>query len=274
LNFGPKVLLYEAVDAAPGSDKVMTDWNFLGPLFEPEPNTSFSEWSGNWGYNFEMAGYFPLQDKESEMHFITLGTEGGRGDHGDHWPLWLGGDITSNGSSPTLVPEMAGVLDYGEVYAVNTFPNKDGKRVLLAWTYEDDGGYGMTARGWQGSLLLPRHLSVDNIDNVVTDSSDDEMTPPSDHVATKNDSGTWKVKTLGIQPIPALEKLRTGAEYSFVEATTPKVGYQKIDTLETNHFEMQFQIDLKNEPDAKAGIAIRRSEDGLETTNIWYDQQT
>jgi beta-fructofuranosidase len=59
--------------------------------------SSFSDWSGNFGINFETACVARLNeqghamndvDGDAVMNFIGLGTEEGRnGSHQNHWPL-------------------------------------------------------------------------------------------------------------------------------------------------------------------------------------------
>ena len=62
---------------------------------------------------------------------------------------------------------MSGVLDWGKTYAFLGIPDPVCERRLLwCWVYEDDNGYGALAKGWQGSLGLPRVLSVKIIEGV------------------------------------------------------------------------------------------------------------
>jgi len=154
----------------------MTSWDYLDVMFQANGNESYSPFSGNYGFNFEMGGYRSLIDDDGEvLHVITYGTEGGRTDvygnatHGNHWPLFTAGSISSSG---VLSPTMSGVLDWGETYAYLGVDDPTcGRKLLWNWIYEDDNGYGMTAKGWQGSLGLVRVLSVKTIKGV-TDSAE------------------------------------------------------------------------------------------------------
>src|SRR5438045_5858869 len=122
-----------------------------------------------------MAGYQSVPTKTGKpLHVVTFGTEGGRsfpsgdGSHGNHWPLFAAGSIDPSGK---LAASMSGVLDWGETYAFLGIPDPVCERRLLwCWIYEDDNGYGALAKGWQGSLGLPRVLSVKTIEGV-TDSA-------------------------------------------------------------------------------------------------------
>ena len=167
---GGRFLLYRAQSSN------MTAWDYLGVMFQANGNESYSPFSGNYGFNFEMGGYRSLLDDDGKpLHVITFGTEGGRTDvygnatHGNHWPLFAAGSMSSSG---VLGVTMSGVLDWGETYAYLGVDDPTcGRRLLWNWIYEDDNGYGMTAKGWQGSLGLVRVLSVKTIKGV-TDSAD------------------------------------------------------------------------------------------------------
>jgi beta-fructofuranosidase len=78
--------------------------------------------------------------------------------------LFAAGSVTPEG---VLDVRMSGVLDWGEAYAYLGVEDPLGKRRLIwGWIYEDDNGYGAFAKGWQGSLGLPRVLSVKVIHGV------------------------------------------------------------------------------------------------------------
>ena len=193
---------------------------------------------------------------------------------------------------------MAGVLDCGEVHAANSFLDKENERVLLLWTCEDDNQCSMKARGWQGSLVLPRHLSVCTLENVTA--HEEDVTSPGDWIATKNtalstvttsihseepgnlrrhlhfeETETWTAKGLGITPIPDVTKLSHGATHHILQETTPNQGgHQKIANLDTNHCELKFTVDLEAtaaDSVLMAGFTLRGSADGTEESNMWCD---
>lgn len=244
---GPRVLLYR------GNDD-MTSWNYDGILFAPPQNSSYSAWSGNFGFNFEMSGYFSLGNRS----FITMGTEGARSDHGSHWPLWVSGSIQDR----KLQHDMVGVIDWGEVYAINTFKDAKNRRILWAWTYEDDNAYGMLARGWQGSLVLPRVMTVQTITDVVGTESD--LKQNSSWVANPTGS-TWTITTLGMELLPELARLRKGSRSSKWTNVSPR----NLTTTNSNAFEM-----IIKSTSPKMSISLRRSTDGKEHTDITYDSET
>jgi beta-fructofuranosidase len=136
---GGRILLYRA------SDTNLTSWDYLGILFSAPGNSIYSPFSGNYGFNFEMAGYQSIPSEHGLLHVVTFGSEGGRvlqdgkSSHGNHWPLFAAGSVTPEG---VLKVSMSGVLDWGEAYAHLGFEDPLHKRRLIwGWTYEDDNGY-------------------------------------------------------------------------------------------------------------------------------------
>ena len=88
---GPRLFLYR--QTIPND---VRQWTYLGPLVNVPAFSSFSEWSGNYGINFETACVARLDERGDAMNsfdkdainFIGFGTEEGRnGSHENHWPL-------------------------------------------------------------------------------------------------------------------------------------------------------------------------------------------
>jgi hypothetical protein len=69
--------------------------------------------------------------------------------------------------------------------------------LLWNWIYEDDNGYGMLAKGWQGSLGLPRVLSVKTISGV-TDSRD-RAAQKGNWDAVEQSDGTFTIRVLSFK---------------------------------------------------------------------------
>ena len=74
---GPRIPLY----SAPASN--LTDWKFLGALWEPTANSSLGvpDVTGSYGYNFEVSGLFNLPVASAggkPAWFVTMGAEGGQ----------------------------------------------------------------------------------------------------------------------------------------------------------------------------------------------------
>lgn len=67
---GPRVPLW----SAPATD--LTNWTFLGALWEPADNSSLGNVlaTGSNGFNFEVSGFFSLADEYDHVHyFATMG---------------------------------------------------------------------------------------------------------------------------------------------------------------------------------------------------------
>jgi beta-fructofuranosidase len=88
---GPRLLLYR--QTIPND---VRQWAYLSPLVSVPALSTFSEWSGNYGINFETACVVKLDEKgdatnsvdKGAVNFIGFGTEEGRnGSHENHWPL-------------------------------------------------------------------------------------------------------------------------------------------------------------------------------------------
>ena len=105
-NGGPRLFLYRQT-----YQNNVLDWTYLGPVVAPSATSAFSEWSGNFGTNFETSGitrlneYGMAYDDGSDpraLNIVGLGTEQGRnGSHENHWPLcksrspfWVHGHVS------------------------------------------------------------------------------------------------------------------------------------------------------------------------------------
>ena len=111
-EIGPRIPLYQA----PASN--LTNWTFLGALWEPEKNTTLGklEETGSYGFNFELSNFFSFGDR----YFVSMGAEGGNVSfHQNKWSLWNEGTVSvrPNGSI-AFDPVSGGACDYGLLYAV------------------------------------------------------------------------------------------------------------------------------------------------------------
>jgi beta-fructofuranosidase len=91
----PRLMLYR--QTSPNDLLQNLHWTYLGPLLSPSGLSSFSEWNGNFGINFETSAVTRLNEHgmayddgndPRALNIIGLGTEQGRnGTHENHWPL-------------------------------------------------------------------------------------------------------------------------------------------------------------------------------------------
>lgn len=264
---GPRIPLYRA----PASD--ITNWTFLGGLFEVDGNFSFGgdeHVTGNHGFNYEMASLFAMPEKEEnggdaqKNHWvITAGAEGppSAGHPLTHWSIWMFGEIArrENGSAEYTITA-AGVLDWANSYALNQFydPVRD-RRLIWGWIDEDLNKTGIKAQGFQGSFGLPRELYT------LVDT--DVMAPimgvsnETDALWTDNGDGTYTVKTLGQRPAPdvvsGIQGNSTGTMMDDMQVTDTAMMLQGVNS---DHFHIDFSV--PNVPaDGSFSILLRASPD-------------
>ena len=197
---GPRIPLW----SAPAND--LTDWTFLGALWEPEANSSFGPVlsTRTYAFNFEVSGFFSLPDSKGKPHFfVNMGAEGGNLTYAEssHAALWNEGTISrrENGSAE-FTPVAAGLGDWGLSYALTSFNDtKNNRRVQWAWAPEDlvgdSGLFSATQQGFQGAITIPRHLFVHEVEWVVND--DGVLMENGNSVQTELADGTYLAQTLG-----------------------------------------------------------------------------
>lgn len=217
-NVGPSQFLYRQTDPD------FQYWEYLGEWWREGVNTTWGDgiWAGGWGFNFEVANVFSLNDEgydpEGEI-FTTIGTEGSsmpikRRVSSIHDMLWISGQISNNGSVK-FTPTMAGVLDWGaSAYAaagkIVTADSQASKKsgaperfITYIWLtgdeYELVEGFPTRQQNWTGTLLLPRELHTLLLPNVV---DNDLVREPSSswrvEKKSSSKSRTVELKTLGI----------------------------------------------------------------------------
>lgn len=262
---GPRMPLW----TAPASD--LTQWTFLGALWEPVANTSVGPVlsTGSYAYNFEVSGFFPLKDRAGNDHwYVNMGTEGGNVSfHSSaQWALWNEGHVVrrENGSAE-FVPLTGGAGDWGLGYALTSFNDtKNNRRVQYAWLKEDyigDGGlFSVSQQGFQGALSLPRELFVHEVDDVTNTT---ELTEAKTAIV---ENGT--ARTLGVRPLAdVVEGLRNGSTYHAYAAKTYNAS-TILSKIATAHTEIKTTVKNATGP---VGLTIAASIDGEEYTNIIYE---
>lgn len=279
---GPHLLLYRQASTD------FTKWVYLGQIFQHEGNYSWSEWSGNWGWNFEVSTVLRLgtegdQPGAGGRDFICMGTEGGRPDGwANHWPLWVRGNYSD---AVQMVPEYAGVVDWGETYAFMSFPaprkggkdlkNQPSRQILFGWTYEDDNGYGVLAKGWQGAFTLPRDMFVKQW--TVRDSRADEKGSWG-VVGRSSSANTATLETLGTRPAEEVDALMNKSKNKWSEKSWAYKGSGNGSWAalskqpKSRYYALSATLTFNSSAtDAQAGFTIYRSPDGSEETHIYYD---
>lgn len=120
------------------------DWTYLGPLVEPR---AISErparpWTGDWGTNWECGGFFQI----GQRSYLFIAPQGHYFEPLEpirpeaapapkKWQLWASGHLQAShqgiGAGPKMQFEQEGVLDWGCLYAAQTFEDREGRRLMI-----------------------------------------------------------------------------------------------------------------------------------------------
>ncbi|KAI8721905.1 hypothetical protein NCS52_00333100 [Fusarium sp. LHS14.1] len=287
---GPSVFLYRQ------HDPEFQYWDYLGEWWHEKANSTWGEglWAGRYGFNFEVANVFSLDEEgynsKGEV-FATLGAE---------WSLdpivpevsdfremlWAAGNVSVEDGDVKFSPTMVGKLDWGHsAYAAagKVLPSSSkassesgapDRFISYLWLTGDYYGtlkqFPTSQQNWTGSLLLPRELTVGKISNVVDNEFAREK--GSWRVA-KNESGVVELNTLKqVIAREALTKLTKKKSFTEEGRTISKSGStafkrhpkSKFYVLKTS---ISFPSSARNS-NLKAGFQILASEH--ESTNIYY----
>ncbi|OTA60723.1 glycoside hydrolase family 32 protein [Hypoxylon sp. EC38] len=286
---GPSQFLYRQYDPD------FQYWEELGQWWHEPANSTWGngDWAGRWGFNFETANIFSLDEHgynpEGEI-FTTLGAE---------WSLdpivpqvsdfremlWASGNISHEDGKVKFVPNMAGKLDWGtsayaaagkELPATSKASGKSGapdRFISYLWLTGDFYGtldFPTNQQNWTGALLLPRELTVGKISNVVDNELVHEI--GSWRVASNN-SGVLELATLK-QEIAreALVALTNGSSFTEPGRTSSSPGAVTFQQTPESKFHVitatiSFPRACRGS-DLRAGFQILSSE--YESTTIYY----
>jgi beta-fructofuranosidase len=268
---GPRMPLY----SAPASN--LSDWTFLGALWEPADNTTLASYlsTGSYAFNFEVSGFFSLPDSQGDLHYyVNMGTEGGNVSFhpSAHWALWNEGElIKRENGSVTFNPVAGGAGDWGLSYALTSFNDtKHNRRVQWAWAPEDlvgdDGLFSAPQQGFQGSHTFPRELFVHEVSGIRN--PDGGLTESGNARLTQHADGTFTASTLGVRPLPdVMAGLQAGSNSSVIKASSQKSS----SALHSGSSSMRLKASISNFSGGQVGFTIAASPDKEEYTNIYYD---
>ncbi|KAF1326262.1 Glycoside hydrolase, partial [Globisporangium splendens] len=271
---GPRIFLYHSEN--------YVDWTYKGFLLSKEKNTTFSEYSGNWGYNFETTNYLEVTDEDGEMHnLLMFAAEGDP----KRYPMWATGTIGSRDScgetdsqAGLFQPKMVGVSDNSVWYANAVYKDsKSNKDVMIGWITEENG-YDRQPQGWNGILSLPRELGISIVRNIYD--PDNKLSAPGDWLVSdvKNVECTGKtvssktIKTLGLKALSNTQLLRGDKTEAIQNATVTK-DKETVLTTTSKSFELYGEV-TSFEKGSQVGFRIRRSSEGDEYTSVVYDDAT
>jgi beta-fructofuranosidase len=278
---GSRIFLYHSTN--------YLDWDYKGFLLAKEKNTTFSPYSGNWGFNFETTNFVELTDAEGVTHNVMMFAAEGTP---RRYPMWAVGDVEAPSSRPIcgdgvtsddfFKPKMVGVTEYSDWYANAVFKDpKSGKNVVWGWIVEDNG-YEKQPQGWNGILSVPRTVDVAIIKDVYDpenklDAPGDWMVTGKREVASCGGKATpvtaKTIKTVAFQPFQQLDLMRGDKLESVESVKLSKTNVEKVLASTGKSFELYAEV-TEFEAGSKVGFQVRRSSAGDETTTIVYDDST
>ncbi|KAH7461414.1 Acid beta-fructofuranosidase [Phytophthora ramorum] len=272
---GPRVFLYHAED--------YLNWEYQGYLLSQEKNTSFSEYSASWGYNFETTIYREMTDEDGELHNVMLFAAEG---DPNRYPMWATGTFDAAGSDSAgsdsneglFTPLMVGVSDRSDWYANSIYTDKHGKDVLIGWITEDTNFAEGQPQGWDGILSVPREVGISIVRDI--HDVDDHLVGPGDWIVSDStnvslaDGSTMPsktIKTLKVAPLSDLKLLRNPKSLEQIPSVTVK-GTSKVLKSTGKSFELIAQVS-NFKRGTQVGFEVRHSADGDEVTTILYDDK-
>ncbi|MDE2821461.1 MAG: glycoside hydrolase family 32 protein [Chloroflexota bacterium] len=210
VGVGGAVLLYRSAD--------LVEWEYLGPLYVGERARS--------GRNFECANFFRLGDKW--LLIISV-----QWDHAPTNTIYLVGRLEEG----RFIPEFEGVYDAGYSYASLMHVDESGRPLIYSWIREGRGVHQQRAAGWSGVQAIPRVLSLDSQNRLVS------------------------------RPVPEIEELR-GRRHRFGPSDIA-AGDLPVRGLALD-IEAQFDVSAAG----TCGIELAVAPDGEEKAAIVYERDT
>ena len=213
----PTIFLYE-VDS-----QALDRWTYVFSLVNFGLNFSPSRWCPDFGVNFEVANLVTLRDSKERVHDIMIvGVEGvdtkamaaeKNSVARDRRQMWFCGALSGPDSEVHLRFRYGGCLDYGCLYATNSFwDSVSNQYVAFGWIQEDLSDDLVDRQNWCGSLSIPRVLGLKELTSV-SETLKSPLTEITSVDVQFDAEGTATIYTLAIMPDIRLQNLR-GAKAS------------------------------------------------------------
>ena len=209
-----QVLLYQSMN--------LVDWQFKGIMAES---------NGTQGFMWECPDLIQLQDE----HVLLLSPEGMDGIK--HKSIYITGEM--NYETSKFTQHEYQLIDYGsDFYAPQTLKDASGRTIMVGWMNLWESSMPTQAKGWVGSLTIPRELSL-------------------------NDE-----KKLIQKPVEELKQLRQKEHAVTVNDFTGEMTLEQ----ELEFGEIQLDVHFSNQS-TQFGLKLRCSEDGKEETILGIDTE-
>ena len=141
---GGAILLYTSAN--------LRDWTYLNPLVKGSHGNQDSTNPVDIGDMWECPDFFPIGNK----HVLLISTMGK--------VRWKVGTYARQ----RFTLEKEGVVDWGAYYAAKTMLDAKGNRILWGWITETRPDADLIAAGWAGAMSLPRTVSLNRQNELVT----------------------------------------------------------------------------------------------------------
>ncbi|EMD68595.1 hypothetical protein GGP41_003191 [Bipolaris sorokiniana] len=254
----------------------LTDWTFLGALWEPKRNETLGSLleTGTYGFNFEVSNFFSLKDEDDDVHYYALmGTEGGNltWHPRAQWGLWNEGQVNKReNGSVEFTPLAGGAIDSGLLYAVTSFvDSKNDRRIQWGWANEENNNFAITQTGYQGAMAIPREMYVIKTSHLVN--NDSQLTTKGNTRVVEHGNGTFTGYTLGARPLPEIvEALHNGSEPQVIDTGKDGCANGDVSGNGTSHMHLQVTLSDFTGP---AGVVIAQSPNHEEQTVVWYSPE-
>lgn len=210
VGVGGAVLLYRSQN--------LTDWQYAHPLYVGEKARN--------GRNFECPNFVRLGDKWLLIVSAQL-------DHAPAQTLYFVGRLENE----RFFPEHEAVYDAGCSYASLCGPDADGGVLIYSWLREGRGRAAQREAGWTGVQAIPRTLSLDAQNRLVS------------------------------QPVAALQTLR-GAHFHYSAEEAAGGG------LSARGLSLDIEAEFDTAEASCCGLEVAVSPDGCEKAVILYDSET
>lgn len=141
-DVGGAVLIYRS--------KNLTDWRFMGILFQGDSHSFDPLWTGTM---WECPSLFPLGDKW--VLIVSVHSH-----EGAVYSIYYIGQYVVDRFIPDGPPRLLDGGAGGCLYAPQTFIERKGRRVMFGWLREARSEQAQISAGWSGAISLPRYLSL------------------------------------------------------------------------------------------------------------------
>ncbi|KEF56363.1 uncharacterized protein A1O9_07944 [Exophiala aquamarina CBS 119918] len=254
-----------------------TQWEFLCPLIEITLNFSPSQWSGDFGVNWEVSNFLTLRGEDGTQYEVLItSAEGTLEDFTgaelskDHRQMWMCGTLQkTRAGQPEMRYRYGGTLDHGSFYAANGFWDPRSKHfVTMGWIFEEDLPQPLIERqGWSGCLSIPRIVILKTWKGVIG-TLRSELSALTCFEDTLEEDGTHTMRTVSAVPDPYLKSLRG----SKITASRSR-NWEYFFNRPCGQWELEAAFEV-NDSALRVGFDIIHSNDNAQCTRVYFEPRS